>query len=78
MQGFVRGQSFAFEGMLILHSVLPNANIPVGVHVDLQLEDSGRKSFFFTVEKKGQIGLYAQHTAEEFDMQLLNAEGFIN
>lgn len=56
-------------------SVLPNANIPVGVHVDLQLQDSGRKSFFFTVEKKSQIGLYAQHTAEEFDMQLLNAEG---
>ena len=48
---------------------------PVGKHVNLQLDSSGRKSFFLEVDTQMRVGLYAQHTAEEFDLQLKNAEG---
>ena len=53
-------------------SVFPDSEIPFGSHVDLQLQASGRKSFFINVEKTTKVGLYAQHTAEEFDMNLIN------
>ena len=48
----------------------PNAELPIGLHVNLQLQSEGRKSFFLQVDKPTQVGLYAQHTAEEFDMLL--------
>ena len=35
----------------------------------------GRKPFFLEVDAQARVGLYAQHTAEEFDLQLTNAEG---
>ena len=53
----------------------PGEGIPVGKHVNLQLDSTGRKSFFLEVEKQARIGLYAQHTAEEFDLQLKNTDG---
>ena len=53
----------------------PGEDIPVGKHVNLQLDSSGRKSFFLEVDTQMRVGLYAQHTAEEFDLQLKNAEG---
>ena len=43
-------------------------------HLLLQLEASGRTSFFLNVADSMQVGLYAQHTAEEFDMQLLKVD----
>ena len=49
--------------------------IPVGKHVNLPLDSPGRKSFFLEVDTQARVGLYAQHTAEEFDLQLTNAEG---
>ena len=55
--------------------VRPGAEIPVGKHVNLLLDSPGRKSFFLEVDARVRIGLYAQHTAEEFDLQLTNAEG---
>ena len=55
----------------------PNATIPFGTHVELQLQSSGRKVFVMEVEKATKVGLYAQHTAEEFDMQLINSSGTI-
>ena len=55
--------------------IRPGEEIPVGKHVNLQLDSAGRKSFFFEVDTQGRVGLYAQHTAEEFDLQLRNAEG---
>ncbi|MCY4222469.1 MAG: GTP-binding protein, partial [Thiotrichales bacterium] len=55
--------------------IQPGETIPVGKHVNLQLDSPGRKSFFLEVEAPVQVGLYAQHTAEEFDLQLMNAEG---
>ncbi len=53
----------------------PGAQLPVGEHVALQLQSAGRKSFFLQVDSAMRVGLYAQHTAEEFDMQLINADG---
>ena len=46
----------------------------MGQHVSLQLEAPGRKSFIIEVESAMTIGLYAQHTAEEFDMRLVGQQ----
>ena len=53
----------------------PGEDIPVGKHVNLRLDSIGRKSFFLEVDTQVRVGLYAQHTAEEFDFQLTNADG---
>ncbi|MXY96866.1 MAG: GTP-binding protein [Gemmatimonadetes bacterium] len=53
----------------------PGEDVPVGKHVNLQLDTTGRKSFFLEVDRQTRVGLYAQHTAEEFDLQLRNSEG---
>jgi G3E family GTPase len=51
--------------------IRPGGEVPVGKHVSLQLDSPGRKSFFLEVDKQVRLGLYAQHTAEEFDLQLI-------
>ena len=59
-------------------SVSPGEDLALGTHISLQLQSSGRKSFFLQVDAPVQVGLYAQHTAEEFDMQVLDAnEGVV-
>ena len=55
--------------------VRPGDKIPVGKHVNLPLDSPGRKSFFLEVDMQVRVGLYAQHTADEFDLQLTNANG---
>ncbi|MCY4382306.1 MAG: GTP-binding protein [Nitrospinae bacterium] len=55
--------------------IRPGEKIPVGKHVNLQLNSPGRKSFFLEVDTPVRVGLYAEHSAEEFDLQLTNAEG---
>ncbi len=50
----------------------PGEEIPVGKHVNLRLDSRGRKSFFLEVDTQVRVGLYAQHLAEEFDLQLTN------
>ena len=57
--------------------IRPGEGIPVEQHVNLQLDSPGRKSFFLEVDTQVRIGLYAQHTAEEFDLQLMNTEGVV-
>ena len=52
----------------------PESNLPLGKHIDLQLQTAGRKSFFFEVDSKVKVGLFAQHTAEEFDIKLYKTE----
>ena len=52
----------------------PGSTLPVGSHVSLQLQEAGRKSFFIEIESAVKVGLYGQHTAEEFDLKVLNAE----
>ena len=56
-------------------NIHPGEDIPAGKHVSLRLDSPGRKSFFFEVDAPGRVGLYAQHLAEEFDLQLKNADG---
>lgn len=56
-------------------SVHPGGELQAGAHVSLQLDSPGRKSFFLTVDEPVQVGLYAQHTAEEFDLQVRTEGG---
>lgn len=56
-------------------TIRPGDTIALGKHVNLELEAPGRKSFVLQLETKVKIGLYAQHTAEEFDLRMTNAEG---
>ncbi len=55
--------------------IRPGDEMPVGKHLNLQLDSPGRKSFFLEVDTQVRVGLYAQHTAEEFDLQLTSANG---
>ena len=43
----------------------------MNTHVELNLASGGSKSFDIIIDKPMQIGLYAQHTAEEFNIQLI-------
>ena len=52
-------------------SIKPEEIIPKGKHVNLNLESSGQKEFYIEIEKDTKIGLFAQHTAEEFNMKLI-------
>ena len=54
--------------------VAPGDEVAVGKHVSLKLDSPGRKSFFIEVKAPVKIGLYAQHTAEEFDL-LVKTDG---
>ena len=55
--------------------IRPGDQMALGQHLDLQLDSQGRKSFFFEVDSPVSVGLYTQHTAEEFDLQLTTANG---
>ena len=52
----------------------PGELIPISKHINLQLEAEGRKSFYFEIDKQMHVGLFAQHTAEEFDIKLYTSE----
>ena len=56
-------------------TVSPGDSIPLGRHAELQLQRPGRKSFVITIEKPTSIALFAQHTAEEFDLRLGVGDG---
>ena len=55
--------------------IRPGGGIAVGRHVSLELGSPGRKSFFLELDAPGRVGLYTQHTAEEFDLRLTTADG---
>ena len=55
-------------------SLEPGNIIPFGEHINLKLEDKGNKSFILDIEKGSKIGLYTQHTAEEFNMKIIKSE----
>lgn len=50
--------------------VVPGATVPLSKHVELLLKENGRKHFPLAVDGQSTVALYAQHTAEEFDLQL--------
>ncbi len=54
--------------------IQPEQTIPKGKHVNLNLEKSGQKAFYIEIENDMNIGLFAQHTAEEFDMKLIKVD----
>ena len=56
-------------------TIEPGELIPKGKHVNLNLESSGQKEFNIEIEKDTKIGLFAQHTAEEFNMKLIEVDG---
>ena len=49
--------------------------VEAGEHAYLELSSAGRKSFFFDVAAEDTVGLFAQHTAEEFDLKLRGPDG---
>ena len=55
-------------------TIEPGEIIPKGKHVNLNLESSGQKEFNIEIEKDTKIGLFAQHTAEEFNMKLIKVD----
>ena len=55
-------------------TIEPGEIIPKGKHVNLNLESLGQKEFFIEIEKDTKIGLFAQHTAEEFNMKLIEVD----
>ena len=52
-------------------TIQPEETIPKDKHVNLNLESLGQKEFYVEIEKDTKIGLFAQHTAEEFNMKLI-------
>jgi G3E family GTPase len=50
--------------------VEPGQTIPIGQHVNLQLQAEGQKIFQLEINKSCQSGLFTQHTADEFDIKL--------
>ena len=52
--------------------VLPNTTIHYSKHLDLQLQSKGNKSFFLDLETSANVGIFTQHTAEEFDIKLFS------
>ena len=55
--------------------ISPSEQLPLGEHVNLLLDCPGRKSFFLEVDRQTQVGLYTQHTAEEFAIRLHDMQG---
>ena len=55
-------------------TIEPGEIIPKGKHVNLNLESSGEKEFYIEIEKDTKIGFFAQHTAEEFNMKLIEVD----
>ena len=47
-------------------------HVPFSKHVNLNLKDKGPKSFILDVDQSCNVGLFTQHTAEEFDIKLLS------
>ena len=58
-------------------SCYPEEVLPIGLHSILELKSHGRKTFFIDLKESVNIGLYAQHTAIEFALQLTNSHGEI-
>ena len=52
-------------------NVTPGGLLSMSQHLNLQLDSSGSKTFHFELETDTSIGFYAQHTAEEFDLKIL-------
>ena len=54
--------------------ISPNNIVPMDQHVELQLQLSGQKSFAIEIERQTSLALFAQHTAEEFNLRLIASD----
>ena len=54
--------------------ISPSNIVPMDQHVELQLQLSGQKSFAIEIERQTSLALFAQHTAEEFNLRLSASE----
>lgn len=50
----------------------PGSVIPFEKHINLHLQNKGLKKFIIEVNKPTNIGLFTQHTAEEFNMKMVS------
>ena len=50
--------------------ISPSNILPMDQHVELQLQLSGQKSFAIEIERQTSLALFAQHTAEEYNLRL--------
>ena len=55
-------------------NLVPGNTIPYDEHVSLKLQNKGSKSFILNIEKASKVGLFTQHTAEEFNMKVLKID----
>ena len=61
---------YATESLLLN----PGESIPVNQHITLELEAKGEKSFPLEIKETQSIGLFTQHTAEEFNIKVKNID----
>lgn len=52
-------------------TVKPGDSIAMNQHLNLELKSQGTKTFQLTLKTEAAIGFYAQHTAEEFNLQIV-------
>ena len=52
--------------------LLPGNIIPFAKHVSLNLNEKGSKSFYLELKQSRRVGLFTQHTAEEFEIKLIS------
>ena len=52
----------------------PDRAISFEKHIDLQLMSDGQKSFLLDIDKNCNLGLFTQHTAEEFNIKLFSTD----
>ena len=50
--------------------LFPGNNIPFSKHINLILNKKGSKNFYLELKQSSRVGLFTQHTAEEFDLRL--------
>ncbi len=53
--------------------LIPGNLIPFEKHVSLQLTEKGTKKFIIELNKSCNVGFFAQHTAEEFDLKIIES-----
>lgn len=56
-------------------AVLDGEALRTETHLRLQLQEDGRKSFSLLLDSPARLVLFAQHTAEEFDLRLSAEDG---
>ena len=54
--------------------LMPGEAISFNEVIELQLQDAGQKAFELYIDKPSTIGLFTQHTAEEFNIKIITRD----